>query len=440
MSLPSTNKSGQQSSIRSFFAPKQPTYAPRPSSASTAQQQSKATPPSATASQASPLPPPNPGTNGASLPSSLHPQATISPILPEHIPALRRITSLLLPVNYPDSFWARLSDPQSSGAFSRVLLWTDDNDPSQQQQQQQQQPPTPNPKVIGGLVCRPEPSPFHAETPGTTRPNALYIQSLVLLSPYRSLGLAAALLEDAAGAAALSPDWACDTVWAHVWTDNAEGLRWYLARGFEREPEEVRGYYFKLRPDSAWIVRRRITIGGGGGDGSGDVRQRAALKTTPTTATTTATATATIPPSITAAAANLPLGGRPHGSTSVPAPPVHATTAPPPPATRSGATSRLPSPGPDPGLIGGAPAAPPKRGTSYQNTRPETEWNDLPADMHTPRGSNRGGNGENGNGNLDVPGGGNGNGGGGSGASSRSSSAAGRRKRDRAYPAAAFGS
>ncbi|RYP72804.1 hypothetical protein DL771_003988 [Monosporascus sp. 5C6A] len=410
MSLPSANKSGQQSSIRSFFAPKQPAYAPPPSSA---QQQSKATPP------------PNAGTNRASLPPSLHPQATISPMLPEHIPALRRITSLLLPVNYPDSFWARLSDPQSSGAFSRVLLWTDDNDPSQRQQQ----PSTQSPKVIGGLVCRPEPSPFPAETPGT-RPNVLYIQSLVLLSPYRSLGLAAALLEDAAGAAALSPDWACDTVWAHVWTDNAEGLRWYLARGFEREPEEVQGYYFKLRPDSAWIVRRRITIGSGDGDGSGDTRQRAALKTAPTTATTTATAMATIPPSITAAAANLPLGGGPPGSTPMPAPP----------ATRSGATSPLPSPGPDPGLIRGAAAPPPKRGTSYQNTRPETEWNDLPADMHTPRGGNNNNNGENGNGNLGVPSGGNGNSGASSGASSRSSSAAGRRKRDRAYPAAAFGS
>ncbi|RYP21028.1 hypothetical protein DL766_008042 [Monosporascus sp. MC13-8B] len=449
MSLPSTNKSGQQSSIRSFFAPKQPTYAPPPpSSASTTQQQSKATPPpplSATASQPSPLPPPNTGTNGASLPPSPHPQATISPILPEHIPALRRITSLLLPVNYPDSFWARLSDPQSSGAFSRVLLWTDDDDPSQHhhhhQQQQQQQPQTPSPKVIGGLVCRPEPSPFPPETPGAAQPNALYIQSLVLLSPYRSLGLAAALLEDAAGAAARSPDLACDAVWAHVWTDNAEALRWYLARGFEREPEEVRGYYFKLRPDSAWIVRRRITVGSGDGDGSGDARQRAALKTTPTTATTTATAMATIPPSITAAAANLPLGGGPPGSTPMPASPVHATTAPPPPATRSGATSPLPSPGP--GLSPGAAAPPPKRGTSYQNTRPETEWNDLPADMHAPRGGNNNNNGENGNGNLGVPGGGNGNGGGGgggSGGSSRSSSATGRRKRDRAYPAAAFGS
>lgn len=418
MSLPSTNgKTGQQASIRSFFTPKQPAYVPPPSSSSYQQRPAAPPPPpppSATAATISPpLPsPPNASeTNGtpseippAALPrpASLHPQATISPILPEHIPALRRITSLLLPVNYPDSFWARLSDPQSSGAFSRVLLWTDgepssSNDPSQLQSQ----PQSPQPKVIGGLVCRPEPSPFPLQPPNTyqqqqqqSSSNALYIQSLVLLSPYRSLGLAAALLDDVARAAALSPLWACDVVWAHVWTDNADGLRWYLARGFEREPGEIAGYYFKLRPDSAWIVKRRIDGRGRGGEaisngngngitGGGDMP-----------------ATSTIPPSTTAAAANL---------------------APPPPPPPS--TSR-PGPSPNPGAGSGS-------GMSYQNARPQTEWNDLPADMHVSRsGSST---------SLAVPAGNGNNGGGGSGASSRSSSAVGRKKKDRAYPAAAFG-
>lgn len=329
-------------------------------------------------------------------PASLHPQATISPIQASHIPALRRITSLLLPVNYPDSFWARLSDPQSSGAFSRVLLWTDSSSSS-------------DPKVIGGLVCRPEPSPPTAQ-PAAAEENSLYIQSLVLLSPYRGLGLAAALLADAARAAAQSP-WACAAVWAHVWTDNADGLRWYLARGFEREPGEIAGYYFKLRPDSAWIVRRRIDgkereitsngDGDGNGDGNGNNRVGGSL------ATAAPPAGATIPPSITAAAANLPPPPQSLAATSN----STSTTAPPPAR-----------PGPNPNNTGSS-------GLSFQNARPETEWNDLPADMHVSRnGSSH---------NLAVPVGGN-SGGGGSGASSRSSSG-GRKKKDRAYPAAAFG-
>ncbi|KAK7756569.1 hypothetical protein SLS62_001406 [Diatrype stigma] len=414
MSLPSSNnniKTGQQSSIRSFFTPKQPTYAPPPPSRQTAP---PPPPPPATATAKTSPPPPaipsphetnnGPSSSEAALPrpASLHPQATISPILPEHIPALRRITSLLLPVNYPDSFWARLSDPQSSGAFSRVLLWTDDSSPSSE------------PKVIGGLVCRPEPSPFPLTahpppTPagGAGGENSLYIQSLVLLSPYRGLGLAAALLADVARAAARSPDWACAVVWAHVWTDNADGLRWYLARGFEREPGAIAGYYFKLRPDSAWIVRRRIDASGGGGwaDANGGGSKS---NGNGSTGVATAGATASIPPSTTAAAANLP----PPPLTATP-PVLAATSTGPPPPRR----------GPSPSPAGGS-------GMSFQNARPETEWNDLPADMHVSRSSNS----------LAVPGGGDssGGGGGGSGASSRSSSG-GRKKKDRAYPAAAFG-
>ncbi|KAI1456762.1 acyl-CoA N-acyltransferase [Annulohypoxylon moriforme] len=393
MSLPSTNSNGQ-SSIRNFFQPKSPTYAPPPAlsrTQATATSNAAATPPPPPPAA---RPPPITGQNGPNpaspaaiantpRPSSLHPQATIAPIQADHIPALRRITSLLLPVNYPDSFYQRLSDPQTSGAFSRILLWTEPSEPSSA------------PKVIGGLVCRPEPSPF---TPSSAprKPNALYIQSLVLLSPYRSLGLAAALLDEIAGLAAASP-WACEEVYAHVWTDNEDGLRWYLARGFTKHGE-VQGYYYKLRPDSAWIVRRPITA------------------TTSSTANSApAHSITSIPPSTTTAAANLPL------LSPQPTPPTLATT------TNNSTLSPPPrSSGPSPNRLPGSGSGSSTPGMSYQNARPETEWNDLPADMHTPPVI-----GGTGNGNGSAPGS--------SAASSRSSSAAPRKKRDRAYPAAAFG-
>ncbi|KAI0116600.1 hypothetical protein F4776DRAFT_636344 [Hypoxylon sp. NC0597] len=389
MSLPSTNPNGNgQSSIRNFFKPKSPSYSSPPVVTRT---QGAAPPPppppvaarptsvSGQSGPKSPLSPP-PSSIPPTRPASLHPQATIAPILPEYIPALRRITSLLLPVNYPDSFYARLSDPLSSGAFSRVLLWSDPSDPNSNAA----------PKVIGGLVCRPEPSPFTShrnkpQTPTTpeSQPNALYIQSLVLLAPYRQLGLAAALLDEVVRLAANSP-FACNEVYAHVWTDNEDGLRWYLARGFTKHGE-IQGYYFKLKPDSAWIVRRQIAPNNIG-------------STTAVLTNGTATTLTTIPPSVTAAAANLL-------TRQTPTPPIAPTPSPSAPGTLSappprGTTSGGPSPNRSPGL-------------SYQNARPETEWNDLPADMH-----------------ASAPG---------SNASSRSSSAAPRKKRDRAYPAAAFG-
>ncbi|KAI0172781.1 hypothetical protein GGR52DRAFT_546038 [Hypoxylon sp. FL1284] len=381
MSLPSTHANGQ-ASIRNFFKPKSPSYAPPPSGVPRTQAAPLATPPppSSTAAGSPPISgqngpnlplSPSPSSSSANLPApsrpaTLHPQATISPILPEHIPALRRISSLLLPVNYPDAFYQRLSDPLSSGAFSRVVLWTDE--PSAKDAA---------PKVIGGLVCRPEPSPF-GQARGGSAGNALYIQSLVLLAPYRQNGLAAALLDEVVRLAAASP-FACDDVYAHVWTDNNDGLRWYLARGFAKHGQ-VNGYYFKLRPDSAWIVRRPIVV-----------------DSPAATSSLGSAAAASIPPSATAAAANL------MASTSAPpTPPVLAATS---------ANGSLASP--PPRSSGPSPNRSPGPGVSFQTARPDTEWNDLPADMHGATGSN---------------------------ASSRSSSsAAPRKKRDRAYPAAAFG-
>ncbi|CAJ2503770.1 Uu.00g111640.m01.CDS01 [Anthostomella pinea] len=424
MSLPSSNANGQ-SSIRNFFRPKhqQPAYAPPPSTSTT---MSTSTPTASPAVAASPPPqstsygispqtapqaaPPASPPAASSRPPSLHPQASISPVLPEHVPALRRVTSLILPVNYPDSFYARLSDPLSSGAFSRVLLWRDEPNDNNTN--------TPA-KVIGGLVCRPEPSPF----PTKTKTNALYIQSLVLLSPYRSLGLAAALLDEVTHTASQSPQFACETVYAHVWTENAEGLRWYLARGFVCT-EEVKGYYYKLRPDSAWIVRREIAGGGGPPSGSSSVLGFDAVgRQLENDALTRTRNSPAIPGSVTAAAANLPLNSRSsNATTSAPTPPAPATTAstlsPPQPSSKSPSTRPLISPTQAPGA---------GTGMSYQNTRPETEWNDLPAEMHTPQRINSNSN------TLSVP-----PSGVSSGASSRSSSAV-RKKRDRAYPAAAFG-
>ncbi|KAI1742017.1 acyl-CoA N-acyltransferase [Xylaria scruposa] len=403
MSLPSNTNA--QPSIRSFFRPKQPAYvAPPSASKKTAAPATPPTaPPTTTATatittQPAVLTPP-------SRPTNLHPQASISRIQPEHVSALRRITSLLLPVNYPDSFYARLSDPLSSGAFSRVILWRDDKKGTE--------------KVIGGLVCRPEPSPFHAGTVDSKRssrgpttpsaqPNALYIQSLVLLSPYRGLGLAAALLDEVVADAARS-EFACATVWAHVWTQNDEGLKWYMARGFARV-DEVKKYYHKLHPDSAWIVRREIGPGAvlgldGSKYGAGIGTDKEAKTAGPSSS------------SVTAAVANLAVDttdGLPSSSSpGVTPPPLSKTHSLPTTSTAPPPTSRPPlSPLPQSGRS--------TPGQSFQNLRPETEWNDLPLDMQSSRtGAN----------NLSIPG---------SNASSRSSSSA-RKKRDRAYPAAAFG-
>ncbi|KAH6854853.1 hypothetical protein B0I37DRAFT_441784 [Chaetomium sp. MPI-CAGE-AT-0009] len=434
----------QQSSIRSFFQPRrQPEYAAPPSTtppqndnvATELTSKPPVAPPTGHPNSVSTGPVTIPVTlppNGVPIlpsPPSLPSGATIVPLVEEHVPALRRINSLLLPVPYPDSFYAKALDPLASGLFSRAILWQDSE--------------ADTPKVIGGLICRLEPNPFldtqgqllphpfppsHSQKPSNmpldTPYHAIYIQSLTLLSPYRSLGLAAAALEHIVASAAILPVAGSSidarTIYAHVWTDNEEGLKWYEARGFAREgAEPVKGYYFKLRPDTAWVVRRHIG-------------PAAAAAAAAANLTTTATATGAAPPtapqtsseSVLAAAINLP------------------TTAPrpPPPPRATSAPTRRPHPAPS--------AAASSSSLSFQNTRPESEWNDLPADMVGPgKTSGGGGGGSNNNSSAQLlspntacnaNGAGTGAGTPASGASSRSSST-GRKKRDRAYPTAAFG-
>jgi hypothetical protein len=115
-------------------------------------------------------------------------------------------------------------------------------------------------------VCRLDPTQASDSTPSSPKaiPGSydLYIQSLALLSPYRGKGLAAALLEDViTSAASTNTDLQGVTVvelYAHVWSENIEATDWYSKNGFQRDIGLILGYYRKLKPDSAWVFRRRI--------------------------------------------------------------------------------------------------------------------------------------------------------------------------------------
>ncbi|KAL2145547.1 hypothetical protein VTI28DRAFT_6939 [Corynascus sepedonium] len=444
----------QQSSIRSFFQPRrQPEYSAPPS---TAPPQNNSV---ATQVAAPPPPPPPPPSqpenpnqttaNPVTIPITLPPNgvpilpsppsipsgAKIVPLTEQYVPALRRINSLLLPVPYPDSFYARALDPLASGLFSRAILWQDSD--------------ADTPKVIGGLICRLEPNPFldghgqllthpciptHSQKPSNiplnTPYHAIYIQSLALLSPYRSLGLAAAALEHIIASASLLPDAGSNidarTVYAHVWSENDEGLKWYEARGFAREGSEpVKGYYFKLRPDSAWIVRRHIGPAAAVAAAAGKPALQTGEDTTCARSNTRAAPPAVSAPqsqlsgSVLAAAVNLP----PINSRG-PSPP-HATVPP-------HATTVVASPSPAPSTTSAASSS---TSISYQSTRPQMEWNDLPPDMVNGGGSN----GTSSKHVLLSPNDVNSRAASGKSTSGSRSSSAARKKRERAYPSAAFG-
>lgn len=115
-------------------------------------------------------------------------------------------------------------------------------------------------------MCRLEATPVPDSSPSTPEfvPGChdLYIQSLALLSPYRGQGLAAAVLREvifSAASTSISTNGVkVVEIYAHVWTENTDALEWYSKRGFKREERVLTGYYRKLKPDTAWILRRRI--------------------------------------------------------------------------------------------------------------------------------------------------------------------------------------
>lgn len=369
MTLPTAKPA--QLSIRSFFQPKGPKYAPPPSKIANLSSPTPPAPPAPAASRPereeeeeddadadedddadddAESPAPKPGAIPP-LPASLPREASIRPVTRSDINALRRINALLLPVSYSDHFYQRAVDPATSGPFSRVITWAHDGA---------------EPKVVGGVVCQVERT-IHSDG---SLPQHLYIQSLCLLSPYRSLGLVNAAVDNIVATAVANPRLEVCTVTAHVWTENEEGLKWYEGRGFQRDEHPICGYYMKLRPDSAWLVRRPV---------------RASVRNS-LPSTFPASNPSTVVPSTTAAITSLPpMSGPPKG-------PTRPQLAP--------------------------------SGQSYQNQRADTEWNDLPEDMATGR--------------LVVPGPPMGSGETQSAGSSRSSSTV-RKKRDRSYPAAAFG-
>jgi ribosomal protein S18 acetylase RimI-like enzyme len=256
-----------QSSIRSFFKPKTPNYTSMPPASSPA---ASSPPP---ASITSPIPreasestaspsnatsalsvPPKPTletrppahavsvSGGLSPKPALPPQATITVIEPSHIASLKRINALLLCITYPDTFYTTILASTAHPSFSRAILWS----PS----------PTPTssaPTLIGGLVTRIEPS------PGANGTSTLYIQSLALLSPYRRYGLATAALDHIISGVIAHPlAEPITSLYAHVWTENEDGLEWYKKRGFTITEPVVHGYYRRLKPDTAWILRRTL--------------------------------------------------------------------------------------------------------------------------------------------------------------------------------------
>ncbi|KAL8751653.1 MAG: hypothetical protein Q9184_006000 [Pyrenodesmia sp. 2 TL-2023] len=210
---------------------------------------------------------------------------SIEPITPTTVPSFRRIISLLLPIRYPDKFFAESVSNVTSSSLARVALWHERSRPAKRKREELVKDHVTRPvtsncadltlsetapgTVVGGIQCRHEQLPSHPsqlaasprpEQPAQSAKDCCYIQTLAVLSPYRSKGIATALLDTIITTLCVEKVYeGVVSIYAHVWEANEEALEWYVNRGFQ-VGEVVQGYYRRLKPAGARIVWRDLRV------------------------------------------------------------------------------------------------------------------------------------------------------------------------------------
>lgn len=164
------------------------------------------------------------------------------------IPHLKNLTGLLLPIPYPEAFYKEIIADPLTNNITLLAVWHDD--PSSRMSQKG--------RLIGAIRCR-----LLARSPGLNRSKQaddgpmLYLSTLVLLSPYRSHGVASHLLQTLTRRAI--DDYGVTSIGAHVWEANADALEWYHKRGFREVGREI-GYYRRLDPQGAVVMQRTVSV------------------------------------------------------------------------------------------------------------------------------------------------------------------------------------
>ena len=178
-----------------------------------------------------------------------HPQVEVHPITPSTVPSYRRLITVLLPIRYPAKFFGDSVVDTTETALARVAVWRDTSTPNTV--------PSSDPasgRVVGGIQCRLEDLP--SDSPDAKQ---LYIQTIAVLSPFRRCGIATDLL-DTIIKTIIEHYGKVTHIYAHVWEANIEAIEWYQNRGFTPEEGVIEGYYRRLKPSGAKLVRRRIEI------------------------------------------------------------------------------------------------------------------------------------------------------------------------------------
>jgi N-alpha-acetyltransferase 50 len=181
--------------------------------------------------------------------SSLIPNVELRACTKDDILHFKRLNSLLLPIPYPESFYREIMEDPLANNITLVAVWHDDPQAAGKEKG----------RLIGAIRCRIFDQPPSSARTGSSRKDGsmLYLSTLVLLSPYRSYGIATRMLDIMIKRAVREHK--ITSVGAHVWEANEEGLEWYRKRGF-REVGREEGYYRRLKPSTAWVMQRDVSV------------------------------------------------------------------------------------------------------------------------------------------------------------------------------------
>ncbi|KAH9986543.1 acyl-CoA N-acyltransferase [Russula compacta] len=158
---------------------------------------------------------------------ALSSKVTFASLTLNNLGTVRKLNSVLFPIKYSEKFYSDILLPEVED-FCKLIYYND--------------------IPVGTTCCRIE------TKDGISQ---LYLLTMGVLAPYRSLGIGSYSLDDILRAAAAHTKPKICRIYLHVQVSNHGAKQFYERHGF-RESGIDEGYYKKITPSGAWVLERDI--------------------------------------------------------------------------------------------------------------------------------------------------------------------------------------
>ncbi|KAN0111362.1 Acyl-CoA N-acyltransferase [Russula decolorans] len=154
-------------------------------------------------------------------------KVTFASLTQNNLGTVRKLNSVLFPIKYSEKFYSDILLPEVED-FCKLIYYND--------------------VPVGTICCR-------VETKDST--SHLYLLTMGVLAPYRSLGIGSYTVDVILRAAATHTKPKICRIYLHVQVSNQAAKQFYERHGF-KESGIDEGYYKKITPSGAWVLERDI--------------------------------------------------------------------------------------------------------------------------------------------------------------------------------------